>query len=116
MDALGFQLLDGRRVGDAGHADVLLKLFDLGLKDGNLGASWLSVFHHIFETFVQNFILVSLSLNILPQLLIVDPSVRIALILHHLSLLNQHIHHHIYLLPDLVGFLLKELKRVVAFD
>ena len=39
MDAFGLQLLDGRRVGDASHADVLLKLFDLGLENGNLSAN-----------------------------------------------------------------------------
>ena len=38
MDAFRFQL-DGRRIRDAGHSDMLLELFDLGLEDGNLGAS-----------------------------------------------------------------------------
>ena len=88
---------------------MLLQLFYLCLENGYFVTLRFCVLDNIFEALVKNFIFVSLSLNILPELFVVHSSICIAFILNHFCLLNKHIHHDINLFPNLVRLLLKQL-------
>jgi hypothetical protein len=92
---------------------VLLQFLHFGSVQGDLLLLRVSILHDFFEVFVENFVFVSLDLDICLELFVVLASLDLHLVHHGLRLLNQDVHHHIDLLPYLVGLLLENLKQVV---
>ena len=118
-DLGGTKILNGGKMGIwtvAQDADMLFQLFNLCLIYGNLPLLRFSRLNYYFKVLVQNFILISLCFNITLEAFIVFPCLDMQLVLHNFRLLDQNIHHDIYLLPDLVGLLLEQLQQVVPCD
>lgn len=95
------------------YSYMLLQLFDLRLEYGNFALLGFCLLNNSFQIFINHFILISLRLNIILELLIVFPSLNMEVVLDHLSLLYQNIHHDVYLFPNVVSFLFEKLKEVV---
>ena len=101
-------------VGENSH--VLLELLYFGLENVDLGPLRLGVLEHLLESFVQNFILVSLGLDCGLERLVIVSEFLVQLILHNLCFFNEYIHHDVDFLPNLVGLFFKQLQRVVTRD
>ena len=91
----------------ADHADMLLKLFNLGLIDCNLLPLRLSFLDNLLQILVEYLVLVFLDLDIRLELLVVLLGLDLELITDDLCLFDQHIHHYIDLFPYLIGFFLE---------
>ena len=109
-----------RRQGGVGticqYTYVLLELFHFCLEDGNFCALRLGFFDEVLHALVEDFVFVALSLDVGLQLFVVCARRLVQLILHDLGLLDEHVHHDIDLLADLVGLFLEHLQQVVAAD
>ena len=98
----------------AKDTNMLLELLNLGLIDDNLLLLIFSSLHYGLHIFVENFVFISLALDVSLQDFVVLARLHMEVVLDDLSLLNQDIHHYIDLLSDLVGLLLEQLKQIVA--
>jgi len=98
------------------NTHVLLKFFYFGLIDSDLSLLRLSVLNYFFKVFVQNFILVSLRLDIALQLLVIFPHLNVHFVLHDLCLFHENVHHNIDFFSNLISFFLEQLEHIITCD
>lgn len=101
---------------DIDYANMLLQLFYFGPEVIDFLLLRLGILLNLLELLVQQFVLIPLLLYVGLEFLVVAAGLLMQLVLNHLGLLNQYIHHHVNFFSDLVGLFFEQLENVVALD
>ena len=86
---------------------MLLKLLNFSAENGDFIPLGLGLLNDVFELFVGDFIFITLTLDILFEILVWLSGLNVELVLHNLSFFDENVHHNVNFLSNMISLFLE---------